>query len=521
MATEFNDAEQFAVGSTAAELNTQTGLMFRWSEIVLASLRSAGVLDNMVDSTTAPEDTTAVWLDKNSDPAAFKRYDAVNSAWVPATLEWFLGNLNIPAHVTGASADTAAVDAAFAKSINVDLQPGQTYRYAGSPPYDMNLSGGGKLVYEEDGQIDQVMGKIIFVGSHQGLGGENRAFYRGGVMWGDPDERRGIQGHVGQNHAWMFFSERSGPGSSMLFTLAPNARTVNGTITAATDPDRIVAGVNTFANAAWATDALVFFGGGFYRISGKASDGSWLDIVNDDTGRTAVTFTEDMTDNCILPLFFWDVKANVSDTALTIISGEDVPPIFSAFDYNNDRVMAYIDGSWTRITSQTTAADLTLEASRGTLSNVDVRIINQPRYAQALAIKWASGGGLEQTARIETAGDGMRIVSSGSGVGANPPMIFQVGDTDVARFSEALVRILEDTIVEKLTVNGNLLTNLVRPEAADVSDIGTGNFPYRNVYANQIRIGSAGSTVAGASGSFTAQSGETVTVAGGIITDIT
>lgn len=86
MPTEFNDAQHYGIFATSATLNSQTGKMVRQSELTLAALRAAGVLDNMEDGTTAPA-TDKLWLDKNTDPAVLKEYDSIGSAWVPMTFE--------------------------------------------------------------------------------------------------------------------------------------------------------------------------------------------------------------------------------------------------------------------------------------------------------------------------------------------------------------------------------------------------------------------------------------------------
>lgn len=86
MPTEFNDAQHYGIFSTSATLNSQTGKMVRQSELTLAALRAAGVLDNMEDGTTAPA-TDKLWLDKNSDPAVLKEYDSISATWQPMTFE--------------------------------------------------------------------------------------------------------------------------------------------------------------------------------------------------------------------------------------------------------------------------------------------------------------------------------------------------------------------------------------------------------------------------------------------------
>lgn len=63
----------FGPGTTASSGNSYN---VRWSEIVLAALRDAGVFDNLIAATVAPVDTSALWLDENSDPNTLRINDA-------------------------------------------------------------------------------------------------------------------------------------------------------------------------------------------------------------------------------------------------------------------------------------------------------------------------------------------------------------------------------------------------------------------------------------------------------------
>jgi len=49
--------------------------------MVLAALRAAGALDNMVDDISPPA-TSKLWLDKNFDPGILKEWDPIGSSWV-------------------------------------------------------------------------------------------------------------------------------------------------------------------------------------------------------------------------------------------------------------------------------------------------------------------------------------------------------------------------------------------------------------------------------------------------------
>jgi hypothetical protein len=107
--TEFNDDDHWAL--FLKDSNLGSGERVRWSELTLAALRSAGVLDNMEDGTSAPA-TNKLWLDKNSDPAVLKEYDTLNSAWLPATFDRIFGRAIVtPLTVASGDANSIAVTA--------------------------------------------------------------------------------------------------------------------------------------------------------------------------------------------------------------------------------------------------------------------------------------------------------------------------------------------------------------------------------------------------------------------------
>lgn len=84
MATEFNDAIHKGIFLQGDTLTNGNGYTVRQSELTLAALRAAGVLDTMIDGLVAPT-TDKLWLDKNFDPAVLKIYDSTGFTWVPVT----------------------------------------------------------------------------------------------------------------------------------------------------------------------------------------------------------------------------------------------------------------------------------------------------------------------------------------------------------------------------------------------------------------------------------------------------
>lgn len=86
MATEFKDDLHYMLFKGQGPLRTGNSYEVRGSELTLAALRAAGLLNRMVDDTVPPA-IDRLWLDKNSDPAILKEWDSIGSAWMPMTFE--------------------------------------------------------------------------------------------------------------------------------------------------------------------------------------------------------------------------------------------------------------------------------------------------------------------------------------------------------------------------------------------------------------------------------------------------
>lgn len=93
MSTEFNDAQHYGFFMGGTTLTSGNGFYIRWSEVVLASLRATGFLDNMEDGTSPPSDLSKLWLDKNSDPAVLKEWNPVGAAWEQVTSQTLFGRV--------------------------------------------------------------------------------------------------------------------------------------------------------------------------------------------------------------------------------------------------------------------------------------------------------------------------------------------------------------------------------------------------------------------------------------------
>ncbi|MDW9902030.1 hypothetical protein GOA77_09140 [Sinorhizobium meliloti] len=90
--TEFNDASHYGFFFSGETLRNGNGWRVRQSALVLAALRSAGFLDNMVDGTVPPA-TDKLWLDKNSDPPVLKEWNPVGAAWEQVTSQTLFGRV--------------------------------------------------------------------------------------------------------------------------------------------------------------------------------------------------------------------------------------------------------------------------------------------------------------------------------------------------------------------------------------------------------------------------------------------
>lgn len=108
--TEFDDSEHYGLFLTNPNrLDSSTVMRVRMSELTLAALRAAGVLDNMIDGTSAPA-TDKLWLDKNFDPAVLKEWDATGASWVPMTFDRLFGRAAVgQLTVTGGTGNAVVV----------------------------------------------------------------------------------------------------------------------------------------------------------------------------------------------------------------------------------------------------------------------------------------------------------------------------------------------------------------------------------------------------------------------------
>lgn len=91
--TQFDDTTQWSVITRNLTLTSGQALAIRMSEAVAVSLRNLGFIDNLVISTTAPLDTTVLWLDTTSDPAILRIFNDGTTTWRPVVFADFFGRL--------------------------------------------------------------------------------------------------------------------------------------------------------------------------------------------------------------------------------------------------------------------------------------------------------------------------------------------------------------------------------------------------------------------------------------------
>jgi hypothetical protein len=92
MSTEFNDDVHYGLFFGGGPLNSSTSFKVRQSELTLAALRSAGLLDNMVDGLVPPT-VDKLWLDKNFDPAVLREWNAAGANWQEVTSRTLFGSI--------------------------------------------------------------------------------------------------------------------------------------------------------------------------------------------------------------------------------------------------------------------------------------------------------------------------------------------------------------------------------------------------------------------------------------------
>lgn len=78
--TTFNDDQHFTLMLTGSSITASEKI--RVSELVLAALKSCGLLDLILIQTSAPGDTSKLWLDTTTDPNTLRVHNG--TAWVKA-----------------------------------------------------------------------------------------------------------------------------------------------------------------------------------------------------------------------------------------------------------------------------------------------------------------------------------------------------------------------------------------------------------------------------------------------------
>lgn len=420
----------------------------------------------------------------------------------------------------GTTDDTAAIDAALALGEPVYLTDGKTYRYVGVPADGSEFRGFGTLRYEEVGYPTQTWGNIVHAGSSETRGGTQRAERSGGFFVGEHATKRGVIINNQGCSSYLFAREQSDEGQSLLVTYLPTPKfeVVSGTSgTNTMTPDSGDFNLDFFQ-----VGRRVMVNGVLCRIT--AATLSTVTVEEDD--GTPISWATNWTDTVLIPQHAWPCVGNVTGTAVEITEGAP-----ESITMSTGEIMLKIGGTYYQVVSASDAFNFVIDTDLGTLTDEDIEVSWQRDYMAQNTWKWI-GGNEEQTVKHMLMADYARwdISNSGQstrgGVLWNRGHAFAVDKQDILRIDSDAVRIDEglnvsgNTDVQQLGVNGNLLFNFARPVAADTHDIGSGNFPVRRVYANQYRVGTAGATSNGATGSFTAQSGEVVTVEGGIITSI-
>ncbi|MDW9506900.1 hypothetical protein GOA81_17975 [Sinorhizobium meliloti] len=172
MSTEFNDSQHYGFFFSGDTLRSGNGYRLRQSSLTLAALRSAGVLDKMQDG-TAPPATDKLWLDKNTDPATLKEWDATGSAWVPVTFDRLFGRAIVTAMaapIGSANAIVVAAPSPFIPNRMYSLTPiadntgAATIEVTGVGTYSVKYADGSDLSPQEFKQGRTTI--LLFTGEH-------------------------------------------------------------------------------------------------------------------------------------------------------------------------------------------------------------------------------------------------------------------------------------------------------------------------------------------------------------------
>ncbi len=141
MATEFDDTRDYAFFMRDSRtLRNGNGYANRWSEQVLAAMRASGLLDNMVDGTSPPIDLGKLWLDKNTDPAVLKEWNAIGANWQQVTSATLFGRVPWRGEWNPASIYRIGDVVGYNGSIWIAAQGGQNHIPAEDAYWDLFLT---------------------------------------------------------------------------------------------------------------------------------------------------------------------------------------------------------------------------------------------------------------------------------------------------------------------------------------------------------------------------------------------
>lgn len=436
----------------------------------------------------------------------------------------------------GVTNDATAITAAFNHVDNaglpIVLTKGKTYRFVGVPPEGITFAGDGRLVYEEGGShpVQQTWGNIIFAGTPNTRGGIQRAMRSAGLFLGEAGDRRGVLINNQGCSSYVFFREQSDEGQSLLNTLMPTPRYERVQGVQGTNTMQPVSG--DFNLSFFQVGRRVQVNGLLCRITAAALDS--CTVKKDPTILAAgevvgvddvIAWDTDFVDSALIPQHVWPCTANVNGTAVTITAGvpEDLNVIPS-------EVMIKIDGTYYQVVSATNAYNLVIDTSLPAATGKAVEVSWQREYMVQDTMKW-NGGEHEQTYKVGLTAAYIEFDSSNSGqstrAGVQWHRGFQFSVDNVPKFQvdEDRVRSLVNmTVVGDISANqvfadGSAVVGFIRPtDSTQVSDVGSGNFPFRHGYFRTLRVGTPGNINNGVTGS--ANSSNTLTIQGGLVVGI-
>lgn len=285
---------------------------------------------------------------------------------------------------TGTANDTAVM-AAIATGKPLYVPEGGNFYVANWPTrYAISRStvfGEGKL-WGDTSRGKAILGKTLYVGSTD----THEISYAGGIMWAPDGSQNGTRMWNG-HHNWMVLQPDAGP---MQLQLYPGGK--GQAITASCEAPNILKAVyGTFDTSIIRVGNHIGWNGAVYKVA-SVIDSARITVTTFAGGSPG--FVTNTTQRAFYMYYeYASFKANVSGTTVTRITGDALP-----YGVTIDHMYAKVAGTYYTVTQGPELAganQLTLSASPGTLTNVDVeffRTYGPWSYVTLFRLQGVAGG---------------------------------------------------------------------------------------------------------------------------------